>query len=356
MQQLLPKYDKILSRVYHFSTRAKFGALINIDYRGSGFPLPPRTPFPHWRFPDDLHRYLDEQIELLLDKWSSKNGIDDDAVPVLYPRFGIAEHSAFVAGEVDYEEDTSYARPCVKNLNELSYLTLREDTPWLRMVTEGISYLAEESQGRYAVAQRGAMSPLDLANALRGNDLFTDFYDTPEAVHRLLDFCVTACAFYIDRQIQVVPRLNGGSYSGCYTWLPDGGVGHWSEDTSVLCSARQYREFGRPYTLRLAARYNSILVHLHTAGAHSHADILTIPGIEMCELANDPGTPRGIDLLRDHRDLYAGKTLKLFVTPEEIRTHRDFLRESKTLLFCRVNDLDEAKDVVNFVRCELPVS
>jgi hypothetical protein len=331
------------------------GALINIDLHGSGFPLPPRTPFPRWRFPQDLHRYLDEQVALLLETWEHKRGLDDDAVPSLYPRFGIAEHSAFIGGEVEFGADTSYAHPCISEWGDLDRMELRDDNPWLRMVVDGLAYLVEQARGRFVVMQRGAMAPLDLANALRGNDLFMDFYDSPEEVHRLLEFCTRACAFYIQAQRRAVPAVDGGVFCGCYVWMPGNAFGHLSEDASVLCSPAHYREFGRPYTARLVAPFEHAFMHLHTAGARAFPDVLSIDRIDFIELANDPNTPRGIELLREHRALFAGKVVKLFVTAEEIRAHVDMLREAKTVLFCTVNTAAEGRAAIDFVRRELPV-
>jgi hypothetical protein len=349
-------FASVLARVQRFNAGGHGGAaLINIDLHGSGFPLSPRTPFPRWRFPQDLRAYLDEQIAFLLETWANKRGLDDDAVPSLYPRFGIAEHSAFVGGEVEFSADTSYAHPCIHDWSDLERLELRDDHPWLRLITDGLRYLVDRSAGRFAVMQRGAMAPLDLANALRGNDLFTDFYDAPEEVHRLLDFCTRACAFYIEAQRRALPAADGDVLCGCYVWMPGRSFGHLSEDASVLCSPTQYREFGRPYTTRVVAPFAHAFMHLHTAGARAFPDILSIPRIDFIELANDPNTPRGIEVLRSHRALLAGKVVKLFVTLDEIRRHLDLLREVRTVLFCTVADAAEGRTAIDLVRRELPV-
>jgi hypothetical protein len=352
----MPTLDHRLTRIRQFTTSGRTGdALINVDLHGSGFPLPPRTPFPRWHFPDDLHRYLDEQIALLLETWEGKRGLDDDAIPCLYPRFGIAEHSAFIGGEVEFSADTSYVHPLIRDWGDLDGLELRDDNPWLHLVVDGLRYLAEKSAGRYAVMQRGAMSPIELANALRGNNLFTDFYDRPAEVHRLLEFCTKACGFYLAHQKRVVPDLAGGTLSGCYVWMPGNSVGHLSEDTSVLCSPAHYREFGRPYTARLVAPFDHAFMHLHTAGVRAFPDILSIPRLDFIELANDPNTPRGIELYRRNPALFAGKVVKLFVTFDEIQTHCDFLRQAKSVLFCAVADYDEGRAALEFVRRELPI-
>ena len=349
-------FDSCFARIRRFTTNGRLGdALINIDLHGSGFPLPPRTPFPRWRFPQDLRAYLDDQIAFLLETWERKRSLDDDAVPSLYPRFGIAEHSAFVGGEVEFGADTSYAHPCIREWGDLDRLELRDDSPWLHLVVDGLRYLAEKSAGRFAVMQRGAMAPLDLANALRGNDLFTDFYDSPAEVHRLLVFCTQACSFYLAHQKRAVPDLAGGTLSGCYVWMPGNSVGHLSEDASVLCSPAQYREFGRPYTARLVAPFDHAFMHLHTAGVRAFPDILSIARIDFIELANDPNTPRGIEIYRRDPALFAGKVVKLFVTFAEIKAHCDFLRQAKTVLFCTVADAAEGRAALDFVRRELPV-
>ena len=349
-------FDATLDRIRRFTTNGRTGdALLNLDLHGSGFPLPPRTPFPQWRFPEDLRRYLDEQIALLLETWAHKQGLDDDSIPCLYPRFGIAEHSAFIGGEVEFSADTSYVHPCIRDWSDLDRLELRDDQPWLRLLLDGLRYLAEQSAGRFAVMQRGAMGPLDLANALRGNDLFTDFYDSPAEVHRLLEFCTQACRFYIDHQRRAVPAIAGGTMSGCYVWMPGNSAGHLSEDASVLCSAAQYREFGRPYTARLVAPFDHAFMHLHTAGARTFPDILSILRLDFIELANDPNTPRGITLCQTQPALFAGKIVKLFVTFDEIRAHLDYLRQAKTVLFCTVADYAEGRAALGFVRRELSI-
>ena len=354
--RLCPHLDEVIARAKRFcGDDGAGGALINIDLHGSGFPLVPRTPLHRWSFPRDLRPFLDEQIAILEETWAKKEGVDDDAIPCLYPRFGIAEHSAFVGGEVEYGADTSYAHPCIREWADLDRLELRADSPWLRMVVDGLAYLVDRSAGGFAVMQRGSMAPLDLANALRGNDLFMDFYDCPEEVHRLLDFCTRACRFYIDAQRRVLPDFHGGVISGCYVWMPGDSFGHLSEDASVLCSAAQYREFGRPYTARLVEPFNHAFMHLHTAGARTFRDITSIEHLDYFELANDPNTPRGIEVLREHRALFAGKIVKLFVTFEEIRAHVDFLRQVRTILFCTVRDAQEGRAAVEFVRRELPV-
>lgn len=40
------------------------------------------------------------------------------------PRYGIAEHSAFVAGEVKFNEDTSWSNPTIKDWTDVKKIAL----------------------------------------------------------------------------------------------------------------------------------------------------------------------------------------------------------------------------------------
>ncbi len=43
-------------------------------------------------------------------RWKERAGIDDDTIFAIFPRYGIAEHSACIAGYVDFNENTSWQR------------------------------------------------------------------------------------------------------------------------------------------------------------------------------------------------------------------------------------------------------
>jgi len=345
--------DQVMERTTAFTTSGKIGdALIKINLEQNAYPV---KGLDTWQFPNQMQDFLDEQIKALEFSWKDRKTINDDSIPALYPRYGIAEHSAFVGGEVDFSEDTSWHHQILHNYKDAEKLELRDDNVWLRLVIDGLSYLREKGEGVFAVKQRGAMSPMDLTNALRGNDLFMDFYDYPEELHKLLSFCTEACEWYISRQKGVIGEFYGGSISGTDLWMPGNAIGHLSEDASVMCSPAIYQEFGKPYTEKLVEKYDSAFMHLHTAGVQAFAEILTIEKLQYFELAPDPNQPRGIDLYKDHIDLFGNKIMKLFVTFDEIRDNIEFLKRAKTVLLCDAGSIEEAVAVTEYVRNELPI-
>lgn len=345
--------DGVMDRTKRFNSNNKMGdALITINLKTNPYKI---KGLNKWEFPKQMEEFLDENIKALEYSWSQREGVDDDSIPSLHPRYGIAEHSAFIAGDVDFSEDTSWPHPVINDYCNMDKLTLNKDNNWLKMVIDGLSYLEEKSQGRYAVKLRGAMSPLDVANALRGNDIFMDFYDYPEELHNLLEFCTQASAFYIQSQSDAVQQFYGGYISGGGIWLPGNSYGHLSEDTSVMCSADIYRQFGKDYTTKLVESYDNVYMHLHTAGVQAFKDITDIKKLSTFELAPDPNQPRGIKVYKDNFHLFNDSIMRIYVTFDEIKENIEFLKQAKTILHCNACCKEEANEIIDYVRRELPI-
>ncbi len=350
--ELRKDIDEVMERVKRFSTSDKAGdALVLINLKQDDYKI---KGLDEWQFPEDMEAFLDETIKAFEHKWAGRRAIEDDFIPAMNAWYGIAEHSAFVGGEVHFSSDTSYPHPAIEDFSQAKNLTFSEDSEWLKMVVDGLSYLKEKGEGKFAIKLRGAMSPLDLANALRGNDLFTDFYTDPEALHEFLEFCTKACEFYMAKQKEVIGDFYGGVLCNDL-WLPGNSIGHLSEDTSVMCSPATYTEFGQPYTSQLVEPYDHSFMHLHTAGVHAYEEILKVPTLDFFELAPDPNQPRGIQVYKDNIHLFGNKVMKLFVTFDEIKDNIEFLKTAKAVLLCDAESIEEANEIVSYVRRELPV-
>lgn len=218
-----------------------------------------------------------------------------------------------------------------------------------------MAFLREKCAGRLFVRMRGAAAPIDLAYALRGENLFYDMYDEPEALKALLRECARAAAWWMDEQYRAADHVAGGVISGYEVWLPGRWFGHLSEDATVLCAREKYLEFGRPFTERALAGFEGAFVHTHTAGAHALPDIAGVSKYRVMEISSDPKTPRAIDVYEALFDALSEKTVVLAVTPGEIRDHLSLLRRSHAILWLDADTLAEAEDAVALIRAELPV-
>jgi len=102
--------------------------------------------------------------------------------------------------------------------------------------------------------------PFDIAHLVYGDAIFTDMYDAPAFVHRLLDKCTNV---YI-AVTQAMKSVNGEAadqayhYNGLY--VERAGT-RTSEDTTTLISPAQVREFALPYTVRAFAPFRGGYVH-----------------------------------------------------------------------------------------------
>lgn len=346
--------DSLMERTKAFLSRNKEGsALIQVKSIKS-ISKPEARHLNEWRFPEDLYEYLDARMDNARHYWSERLEVDDDLIPCISPWFGIAEHSAFLGGDVNFSQSTSWHLPVIKDWDDINKLALDEKNPWYRMVIGGIEYLKEISGGELAVKLRGGYSPLDMANALRGNDLFMDFYDNPEEVKKLLDFCVKAISWFMEKQIAAAGSFHYGIITGMDVWLPGNSMGHLSEDTAALCSTDIYKEFGIPYTMDLVKNYKHIFMHTHALGIHTIPDIASIPGIDVIEISNDPNCPRAIEAYKKLEAVLKDKIVVVNLTLDEIRDNLDFLKRMRTIFWYDAADIDDAKAAVALVRREFP--
>lgn len=344
--------NDVMKRTKSFYEANKPGALIQVKQIKS-IQKPRMKKLNNWNFPEDLYKYLDTSIERFLEYWDKRLEVDDDMIPAISPWFGIAEHTAFIGGDVEFSEQTSWHHQLIHNWDDMQKLELREDNQWLHMVIDGINYLKKQSKGRYAVKLRGAEAAMDIANVLRGNDLFTDFYLYPDKLHELLRFCNEAAEFTISHQIKAAGYFNEGIITGFDIWLPGHSMGHLSEDASTLCSSEIYKNFGLHYTQELVNKYDHVFMHTHALGKHNIPLIASIDKIDFIEISNDPNCDRAIDIYKELIDSLRDKTVIVDITLDEIKRNLDFLKKHKTIIWYSADTIADAKSAVEFVRCNL---
>ncbi len=341
--------DQVMDRTKQFYDSGKKGALIQVRNIRSIRSTPDRS-LKEWNLPGNMKQYLDACMDVFTEYWQCRQSVDDDLIPALSPWYGISEHTAFIGGSVEFSDTTSWHKQVLTNYDKMSILKLEEDNVWLRAVVDGIAYMKEKLAGKAAVKLRGGSCPLDIANALRGNDLFTDFFDDADKVHELLEFCTTAEKWTLDRQLEAAGDFYGGVISGFDVWLPGRSVGHLAEDTSCLCSPDIYAEFGLPYTKKLLDGYDCAFMHTHALGRHSIGHIASIEKIKFIEISNDPNCERAIEIYKKLEDVLKDKIVIVELTYDEIKNNLEFLKNARTIIWHGARDIDEAKNTVKLVR------
>ncbi len=343
--------DNVMQRNIEFAKDTiKTGTLLHI-LAIDGYEGKTVKPLEKWSFPEEMYDYLNACIERETEKWSYRNGLDDDTIPTMKPYFGISIHSAFIGGEVKFGGNTSYHIPLIQSWENLDKLKLREDNIYLQMLLKSMEYLKKHSESNgYLVSLRGGDSPMDIANALRGNDLFLDFYDDNGQVHKLMNFCVKAARWTWQHQTEIIDYIDGGRISGQAIWIPGNSIGHLSEDASSMCSVEMYEEFGKPYTEKMLETYDFAIMHVHTKGRHQLSAIADISKIKFIQLEYDPSEPSPIEVYKQNIDVLKNKIVVPIMTTDEIEENIDFLSKHKQIIQIYAKSMADAKRAINLVK------
>ncbi|MGC8782601.1 MAG: hypothetical protein ACP5UQ_17205 [Anaerolineae bacterium] len=322
--------------------------LINAHVPADAPAVPPLYEFDLDR---QLTVWLDHQLDAARAEWAAKAGLDDDTVPSICPRFGIAEHSAWLGADVQLQETTCLPIPILKTPADLERLTLSTATRWHRIMRDSYAYLYGRNDGSFFVSVRGTMAPMDMANAIRGDDLFSDFLTAPQFVHRLMAFLVTAIRWYYDQVWAWADDVAGGRIFMYHSsWMGPRTIGHLSNDAAMLCSPKIYDAFGFPYERQLVEGYAGVLYHVHNEKLHFAPRVAQLPNLTLLEVTNDPKTPSALEDLPRVLAATGTANLMLHATSDQVRAHIGELKGRNVLLDVTCADRADAEDIVAFVR------
>jgi len=343
------RISKVTKRATQFyQTKSPGHLLINTCFPIETPDIPPLNEFD---LNSQLYEWLDYSLTNARIIWKAKQNIDDDSIPSLCPRFGIAEHSAWLGMDVILQKDTCLPVPLLKSPEDLDKLVLSEHNVWFQYMKKGYDYLRSKQDGTFVLSHRGAMSPMDIANAVRGDEIFLDFILYPDFAHRLMNFLVKAIEWYYGFIGSWADKVHGGQV--CFfenLWMGQNSLGHISNDLAMLCSKEIYQEFGFPYEKQLTQKFQSTLYHVHNEKMHYIPELVKLPGLALLEVSNDPNTPETLEDLPRIFTQTEKKNLMLHGSSDQVRKHINELKERNVWLQVNCQDELDAKDIVKFVR------
>jgi hypothetical protein len=224
------------------------------------------------------------------------------------------------------------------------------DNRWVRLVREVVAWWAAQNDDQCLHLTFGHYGPLDLANALRGDDLFTDFYEYPDDVHALLEVC-TQGIIALEEHLRAVagPRLFDYGLPFWGALAPRGAV-FVSEDAMDLCGPNVSRAWGLPYAQRIREHFGALAVHHHMLGRPVQGVIAGETAGSIIQISNDPNCPPAMSHLRELYQASGANALVVDCSPADIATYRDQLRDIRAIFICNNADVDAAKRAVEIVR------
>ncbi len=121
-----PRLTEVIARYQALYAAREPGHLCTFviaPHRGEPLEYMPLTAID-WEAPYGLEEYIDLSLRNMERIWRANRELADDNIPTAGLNIGIGEYSAYVAGEVVFQEDTSWATPAVYEWADLDGLEL----------------------------------------------------------------------------------------------------------------------------------------------------------------------------------------------------------------------------------------
>ncbi len=309
-----------------------------------------------YNFDIDLDAYLHDYLEYQAGLMEIRRGIEDDWIPSVVPYMGIGEFSAFVAGEIEFGEDTSWVKPILREKHDLNSLCLDPRNKWFVRLNSATRYMVQHIAPFRIPFGRGYYSPLDLAWALRGEAIYMDFYEDPDWVHKLLRFSVQATIWFARAQVAEIFAPEFQHELSAWHCGPNRvAVG---EDISSLCSPAHYNEFGALYTQQVFDTFGIGEIHCHSAGPHVVPEFLKLKRVRQIQIVADPNTARPVEILEGLMDGHPGlfgrlpsfPVIALDVTADEARDHYDLCKRARIVFSVVTDEAAESSEAVRMFR------
>ena len=152
---------------------------------------------------------------------------------------------------------------------ERFYLDVLSEYPNLR---EAVRIYVSDTQG-----------PFDCAHLVIGHRIYTDIYDNPELVHRVLDKVTEAIVRFTKAQKAIIGEENDSS---CHSMMAISGGTRICEDSPTNISPAAYLEFCRPYNERLLKEFGGGWIHYCGKGHQIFPHVITTPGLTGINFGN----------------------------------------------------------------------
>jgi len=341
-----PDIEEVINRYKRFYLPGKGKILIHVQLPIQGGNQSPRLD--EIDFATQNEEYLDRCVSIFESSLEPRMDIQDDFIPSFYAQYGIAQQSVFIAGSPVFGKDTSWVFPVINNWSDLNNLKVDEKNLWFKIMSEANHILVHKAKSKFAICPFLSYSPMDMANVLRGQNLFTDFYENEDMVHKLLNFCTNAIIWFEEAQKKIV----GNEYGGLTVWgvwVP-GRVVFLSEDVVNLCSLKIYDRFEKKYTQKIIDHFGGAYIHTHSLGLHDIPEICKLKNLNLLQIAEDSKQTRPIDELERLIKEANGVPLIINCTPQELKSNIDIARYGRVIFTTIADNVKEANDLVDFVR------
>ncbi len=246
--------------------------------------------------------------------------VEDDLLPVARVSFGSAAYGGYLGAEVTFYNGAGWSQPLLADYSQVAQLRFEERNDWIQRQQEACRHFVQIAQGKFAVCETEQMDGLNLAELLRGSAIYTDIYDYPQELPRLLDFAGGFNIRFTEWQRDLLaPCLiyQEGIFSIFRIWLPGRPV--WvSIDAYGLCSPEVFRQFGAPYLQQVIDHFGGGWIHIHSTAIRLLPEVVKLNGIVGIGILDDINASRGFDHLPEIRRVTGDIPLQIDCRAEEL--------------------------------------
>jgi hypothetical protein len=232
---------------------------------------------------------------------------------------------------------------------------LDPDNPWFRKYLEFADALVAASAGRFPVSHSAELGPTDLHALLRGHtQSLLDLADSPDESGRILRHGGEWLREFTAAIWRRLPLFENGYFDAQYSLWSPGPIVRMQEDATAVYSPRLYRRFVQPVDRKLASRFASSFIHLHSTSMFLLEAILEIDEIQCYEVNNDALGPPVAKLLPHCQSIQAHRKPLLVrgsFTPGELRLVMDSLEPRGLFLNIMVRDVAETEVLRRIAGC-----
>jgi len=293
-------------------------------------PLTINCPVPGW--PAFSYRETFEDVEKMLlaelaAVWVGAN-VGDDRVYMVRGNYGVGAIASMFGCEIRLTDDNVY--PWITHLDDAALDRVLESgeidiESGLGARVFETERFYQEALSRFENLKRAlhiyvsdTQGPFDNAHLIMGHKIYTELYDSPERVRRLLDLVTDTCIRYTRAQNALIGEDGGFSF---HSQMAVRGAVRICDDSGINLSAELYRRFSKPYNERIFAELGGGWIHYCGDGRQILPEVLSTRGVSGVNF----GQPELQDLSSIYRDAAPRKVAVLNWigrdrVPEEIGT------------------------------------
>jgi len=227
-----------------------------------------------------------ECVRGFLEALKVESGLPGQNIPAFFPDMGATMVASAFGGTVRVgEQGGVWLEPLVKEPADVDALSLPDYRAG--RIGEGLrryEMVLENVEGKVALRPPDLQGPLSTASLIWEQSRFMlAMYDAPEAVHRLLNL-VTDYLIGLLHYVRSTYDYVLEPFWPFITIPPEVGCSI-TEDFMPLLPPELYREFGLPYTTRMAREFGGIYIHCCGRWQQHIAAIKEIPGLVGMDVA-----------------------------------------------------------------------